>query len=457
MQAAGLCRAGRQAALALGLSLAALGALSASAAPAPGPTRHEAAEFHRAWTLENWDDGGALMRYVFLHMPQFWPHALIHRHGKVRPLPEKLRPEVAAFATRTRLGRLPLAEYVRRANVNGALVLHRGAIVFEAYPRMRRQDKHLLMSVSKVLASTLIARLEDRRLIDVRKPVDSYLPALAGSGWQGVPVIDVLDMASGIHCPEFEDGAYDNPARCYYQFEAALGWLRATAATAPSAQAHIASLRSHRPPGTTFEYTSPNTFVLSWLAEQVTGQPYAELLSQEIWQPMGAESDALMAAPRHGTAVAHGGVSATLRDLARLGGLFTPSGRRAGYPGVSDATLRKIQSQGRPGLHSAAQGDTAPGPRLDGERARFSTYQWDQVMRDGDFFKAGFGGQGLYVSPSRDLVVAFFGSFDKEPADQNQLDDVARQLAKSGLFARAPAKVDRRASAQVSTGVKTAR
>ena len=31
-------------------------------------------------------------------------------------------------------------------------------------------------------------------------------------------------------------------------------------------------------------------------------------------------------------------------------------------------------------------------------------------MDDGDLFKGGFGGQGLYISPGRDLVIAFAGT-----------------------------------------------
>ena len=56
-------------------------------------------------------------------------------------------------------------------------------------------------------------------------------------------------------------------------------------------------------------------------------------------------------------------------------------------------------------------------------------------MNDGDFFKAGFGGQGLYISPSRDLVIAFFGSFDEIDKD-HEMTRISRQLAKSGLFGR---------------------
>ena len=36
--------------------------------------------------------------------------------------------------------------------------------------------------------------------------------------------------------------------------------------------------------------------------------------------------------------------------------------------------------------------------------------QWNFAMDDGDLFKGGFGGRGLYISPGRDLVIAFAGT-----------------------------------------------
>jgi CubicO group peptidase (beta-lactamase class C family) len=396
-----------------------------------GFTLDEANGFRHAWTLENWDKGGPLMRYVLLNMPEFWRHSLIPRGGDVRPLEHALRPEVAQFMATTEAGKKPLLKYVNESTVDGVAVLHRGRIVFEAYPRMRRNDLHNYMSVSKAMSATLIAILEDRGLIDVRKPVDAYLPALAGSGWAGVPVRDILDMASGIGCLEGEPGAYTDPATCYYQYEASLGWLRPSPATPESPYAHITSLKSHRPSGEAFEYTSVNTFVLGWLAQAVTGRPYAELLSTEIWQKMGAESAAVISAPNHGIPVVHAGVSSTLRDMARFGWLFTPSGRAGAKPVISAQYLDRIQHQGRPALTRPARDQDAR--EWDGEPVRHNSYQWDLVMDDGDFFKGGFGGQGLYVSPSRDLVIAFFGTFG-EDGKEHEMSRIARQLAKSGLF-----------------------
>ena len=396
-----------------------------------GYSLEQATAFRQQWTIDNWDDGGPLTRYVFLNMSEFWKHSVIDRSGPVRELAENNRYDVANFMTNTDAGEMRLAEYVSDSRIDGVIVLHQGRIVFEAYPHMNRHDKHLYMSVSKTLAATLIAILEDRELIDVRNSVDSYIPQLADSGWASVPVRDVLDMASGIDCRQNVPGAYENPGLCYYQFEASMGLLRRTEKTVENPHTYIASFESRRPSGEEFEYSSTNTFVLAWLAEQVTGRPYSDLISKEIWQQIGAESDAILVADKFGVQIASNGISSTLRDLARFGLLFTPDGRSNVDSIISDSYLRKIQKEGRPAIFNAGRENN---PRLiDGERPRHNTYQWDLVMEDGDFFKGGYGGQGLYISPSRDLVIAFFGTLD-EQGQSSQMSQVARQLAKSGLF-----------------------
>ncbi|MDH4073183.1 MAG: beta-lactamase family protein, partial [Gammaproteobacteria bacterium] len=385
----------------IGISLAAVGAVWAGE-EFNGYSLEQSRAFHKEWNLDDWDEGGPLMRYVFLNMSEFWNHSLIARGGQTRELQNESRDDVAAFVTSTARGEMPLAEYVDDSTVNGVIVLHRGKIVFEEYPRMLPGDMHNYMSISKGFTATLVALLEERQLIDVDRTIETYLPSLKGSGWDGVPVLDILDMASGIGCLEGDVNAYTDPDHCYYQFEASLGWVRPTAATPASTYEYMATLESHRAPGERFEYTSPDTFVLGWLAESVTGRMYADLLSSEIWQKIGAESDAIITAPRRGVPIAHGGISSTLRDLARFGLAFTPSGRTNPGPLISDAYLDRIQKGGRPEIFNDGREDDPQ--TVDGEAARHNSYQWDFVMEDGDFFKGGFGGQGLYISPSRDLV-----------------------------------------------------
>ncbi len=396
-----------------------------------GYSLEESQAHHEKWNLDNWDEGGPLMRYVMLNMSEFWKHSIIDRAGQMRELPARLRDDVAGFQATTARGRLSLDEYVNDSTVDGAVVVHRGQIVYESYPRMLPTDKHNYMSISKGVVATLVAILEDRGLIDVSKPVENYLPALDGTAWAGTSIIDILDMASGMDCLEIDADSYTNPGHCYYHFEAALGWVRPTDATPEDIYAYVAAMPRHRAAGEAFEYTSQNTFVLGWLIEQISGRSFVDFLSAEIWQEIGAESDAVIAAPRRGVPIVHGGISSTLRDVARFGLQFTPLVRQeSDDPLISDAYLEKIQSGGRSSIFNADR-ET---PRLvNGEAPVHNAYQWDFVMQDGDFFKGGYGGQGLYISPTRNLVVAFFGAFE-EDGTGHEMTRIARQLATSGLF-----------------------
>jgi hypothetical protein len=57
-------------------------------------------------------------------------------------------------------------------------------------------------------------------------------------------------------------------------------------------------------------------------------------------------------------------------------------------------------------------------------------------MEDGDFFKGGYGGQGLYISPAHDLVIAYFGTPFDEHMETHELEWITRQIVNSGLLER---------------------
>ncbi|MHB1594161.1 MAG: serine hydrolase domain-containing protein [Streptosporangiaceae bacterium] len=361
-------------------------------------------------TLANWDLGGAPSAWAYLHAGELLPSVEI---PAARSPAELDRGEAA------RIGRFPvepgvsLDDYVAEGPVSGIVVVRGGRIVFERYPRMRPGDRHLLLSVTKVFTSAVIGILELRGELDLGQPADAVIGELAGSGWAGVPIGDVLAMASGIDCLEVDTpGGYTDPGHPFYRFETCLGWRPASSGPLPSPYEYVAGLPSHRRHGEAYEYTSVNTFVLSWLIERVTGLPFAEVLSREIWSQAGFEAPAQLCGSAAGAPGSHGGLCTTLRDLARFGMLFTPSSSIvAEYDIISGEHLRRIQAGGRrelhrhdpaalPGYVTAAYGSDLPP----------ASRQWNFAIDDGDLFKGGFGGQGLYVSPARDLVIAFAGT-----------------------------------------------
>jgi CubicO group peptidase (beta-lactamase class C family) len=353
-------------------------------------------------TLANWDLGGESSAWAYLHAGELFEHVEIPAGRTVVDLP----------AAPTNLGSfrledgVDLDDHVANGAVSGVVIVHRGRLVYERYPRMRSDQRHFLMSVTKAFTSTLVGILDDRGELDVARPVDTVIPELTASGWSGVPIIDVLDMASGIDCLEVDDpAAYTDPGHPFYRFEATLGLRPGPAA---STYDFVARLPSRRPHGEAYEYTSVNTFVLSWLVERVTGGSFAEVLGREIWSRIGAEAPAQLCVSGSGAPTSHAGLSVTLRDLARFGLLFTPSAPEAV---VSARQLERIRAD---------------------QRFPPSSRQWNAAYDDGDLFKSGFGGQGIYVSPTRDLVIAFAGT-PRADGSTNQLRAAARQLATNGI------------------------
>ena len=61
-----------------------------------------------------------------------------------------------------------------------------------------------------------------------------------------------------------------------------------------------------------FSYRSGSTDVIGWVLEEATGQPLAELISQHVWKPMGAEFDAFITVDASGFALADHGMNSTL-------------------------------------------------------------------------------------------------------------------------------------------------
>jgi len=366
----------------------------------PSPAR--AAELRQKANVETWDDGGEVSNFVYRHPSELFPAAIVKRGGAVRELAVRLRGDVADFVVDSDGGSpRTLRDYVDREPLDGLLVVHRGVIVFERYPRMRPDDRHVSFSVTKAFVGALVALLEDDGAIDLRQPLSRYLPELRGTAWQDIAVRDVADMASGIDGKESED-AYTNPAHKIFRMEAALGWQprhadMPAAVREGDAYGYIATMGKGREPGTKFEYSSIDTLMLAQLIERVSARRLADLLSERIWSRMGAEGDGLMLVNERGIAVAHAGLALTLRDLARFGLLFTAGADPAPIPARVRARMLK---EGRPAL-------------LGTDRPAWHThasYQWDFVHEDGMYMKGGFGGQGLYIDARRDVVVVMFGT-----------------------------------------------
>jgi CubicO group peptidase (beta-lactamase class C family) len=378
-----------------------------------------------------WVVNGKDMAWNNKNQHRIFPTVNVYRDGPVRELAYKLMPEISNFKVDTPSGPMRYVDFLDsdHSTTMGMVILHNGKIAFEHYPRMQPYEKPIYWSVTKVFVSTVVAILEDRGLIDVSKPVDAYIPELKNSPFAGILVRNVLDMATGIDCPD----DYEDKSACYYRFATTIGEGYWDEKSPDNPYTLLASLEvgHFAEQGTSYEYAGVNTFVLGWLVEKVTGMPFQDALTREIWSRIGAENDASMAAPRFGVPATDGGLLARPRDVARFGLLFTPSYKVVSDEKiVSDRYVELIKNGGNSKLLANARSGESPP-----EDVKHNVYQWDVVFTNNDFFKGGWAGQGLLVNPDRDLVAVYTGYFkDDEYSEVSPLPVLRTVL--NGVFGK---------------------
>ncbi|HYD98499.1 MAG TPA: serine hydrolase [Alphaproteobacteria bacterium] len=289
----------------------------------------------------------------------------------------------------------PLGRLLDWSHADGFLVLHRGRVAAERYAHGQGPEtRHIVFSISKSVTGALAGILAARGQLDPDAPVSAYVPEVAGSAYADCTVRHVLDMTVSIRFVE----DYLDPAGDVARYRVAMGWNPPSPAIGETdLRGFVAGLpRGAGPHGEAFHYVSPNSDLLGWILERAAGQPFAALMSEALWRPMGAEADGQITVDRLGAPRTAGGICVTLRDLARFGELM----RLGGGGVVPAAWVEDIRRNGdRAAWLRGDMTDLLP-------EARYRS-QWYAVGNANDAFCAiGIHGQWLYVDPTAELVIA---------------------------------------------------
>lgn len=154
--------------------------------------------------LANWDLGGPVSEWSYRHTDKLFPTVRLVPPTTASASPQPIETDAPP----------ELVGDLESGRVHGITILAGSQAVFR-WPD-EPAGPHLLMSVSKVFVSLAIGILADQRDLDYRNPVREYLPEL-GEQWEPCLVQHLLDMTSGVDCPEVGDpGAYSDPEHPFY-------------------------------------------------------------------------------------------------------------------------------------------------------------------------------------------------------------------------------------------------
>jgi|TARA_B110000093_G_scaffold155350_1_gene172214 hypothetical protein len=170
------------------------------------------------------------------------------------------------------------------------------------------------------------------------------------------------------------------------------------------------TLQNH---GGNFQYVSPNTDLLGWVFERATGIRYADLVSELLWKPLGAETSGYITVDRIGGARAAGGKCFSARDLARVGMMLADGGKREGHQVISEQWVNDIENNGD--QEAWAQGNFY---EVFNKRDMKYRSKWYVQQTDAPLIHAwGIHGQFIFVDRSKELSISWFSS-QTLPVDQ---------------------------------------
>lgn len=333
------------------------------------------------------------MVQVLSHVDVLVPSATIRKGAAAVPF-ETSSITLPALSIRQHDKTYDLYDFLALNRVAGLMILKDGKVVMEQYNLgINEQTRWLSASMIKSLTSTLVGvAIQDGHIGSVQDPVVKYLPALKGSGYDGVTVEQILQMRSGVRWDEtYNDPKSDRRQVLEMQYRQQPGEFLT----------FMATLKRAHQPGTQYNYSTGETYLVGALLEAAVGKPVQDYLSEKLWQPLGMEQDGRwwVLSPE-GPITAGGGYAATLRDYARLAKFYADKGVLNGQQLVPDAWFETATRSATPDKGYGYQWWTYDKPT-------------DDPVHRGAFSARGVYGQSMYIHPESGVVIVILGAQSK--------------------------------------------
>lgn len=286
---------------------------------------------------------------------------------------------------------------------DGIMVMHHGKVVYERQNGcLNELGNHAAMSMTKSMTGLLAEILVTEGKLDDKALVASIIPELKNSGFGDATVRQVMDMTTAL---DYSEDYADPNADIWKYSEAASPLPKPKDYKGPNGYfEYLQTLKKNGEHGEAFNYRTINSDALGWIISRTTGKAVNELLSERIWQKIGAEQSAYMTVDAKGTPFAGGDLSAGLHDMARIGSLMLNKGEINGERLFPAAVVDNIE----------AGGDKEAFAKADYKQLTNGSYtsMWWLFNNPTPIYAArGVHGQTVYVDPAADMVIVRFASY----------------------------------------------
>lgn len=261
-----------------------------------------------------------------------------------------------------------------------------------------------------------IAQAEGR-LGGLDEPVVRYLPEWRDDPRAAITLRQLLQMNAGLDMrfdAHYSKGLYSRDARAYWGSR--------------STEVILNEYPLMHKPGTRFDYNYIVPVILGVILERATGRPYTEYLSEKLWKPLGNRSARVWLNRPGGEPHLDASLFAAPADWLNIGVMLLNRGKFGGKQIVPASFIDELR---RPSATNPNWGFTylghphAPVRRMaTDERVTYVVKSSEPFDAEDTYYLDGYGGQRIYVVPSRDLVVVRVGEVARDKWDNSKLPNI---------------------------------
>lgn len=288
---------------------------------------------------------------------------------------------------------LDVDAYMQRQRSAALMVVHHGQVRLERYGLdFDSQGRWTSFSVAKSFTSTLVgAAVRDGHIKSMDDKVSQYIQEMKGSAYDDVSIRQLLTMTSGVAWNE----DYGDPTSDVAQFN-----NHKPEAGVDALVSYMRQLPRAVPAGTRWHYSTGETNLVGVLLSRATQKPLSSYLSEKIWVPAGMEQPATWILSKTGQEISGCCLQAATRDFARFGQFILNGAAVNGQSIVPEGWLTEATTT-RTGINTPGRG---------------YGYQW-WTYDDGTFAARGIFGQGIFIDPARQLVIASNANWGTSASD----------------------------------------
>jgi CubicO group peptidase (beta-lactamase class C family) len=294
------------------------------------------------------------------------------------------------------------AKWAEAQNSSALLVQQDGRLILERYWQGTGRDTRFnSQSMAKTVLALIVGQaIAAGHIRSVDDPVSRYIRQWQGDPRGAMTIRHMLTMSSGLAHIEGDHGyavVPENPAVAQFFGNDFIG---------PALKLPLTET-----PGSRFDYNNNSVILLGHALEHATGQRYASLLSNGIWQPLGLRDAALYMDRKGGSPMFSGSLMARPIDWLAIGQLMLDQGRfgaRQLVPADWIAAMTKPSPAYKGYGYLTWLGDQTvggPPPPFPGT----VPWQSEPFAAKDVIILHGHGSQRVWIVPSRRLVVVRTG------------------------------------------------